>query len=1195
MYNCIYTCQSQAPQQYYVAIMNNFPQVQGVNNQPPAQGALLSSTTINGTGAFPATANIRWIEMDSTKFQSMDPATVNFLAPNWSDPVLAQYVKNQGWQKSGVKNMDGSWADIGAVASDNGRPTDLASIRPTDPVTMLTPTSAKIIFSIDGRVGKIQNPVAKLFRFVGNLPTLTPTAWSGIAGNIITAANINDVTLPPTPALQVGINTYTVTIPVAQTPTSDYAFFETVIEGTDVNGKKYTASTGFLPYRNLNYKFIVQIWNYAQTKQLDSVRVGDTVILTVIPQTKTGALFTNTIKPVDVSLGSGYTLWNAGVNPMTKLAYDSIKALSSSGVNRMVMFTKVPTGGNEIVSLSGVWKAPTDTQACQGSTSIRIVPGSPATVVFQDPPSKTFNINPPPTLPQGAQYPGLLWVYDKYGNRTNSSASVTLSSLTPATGNFVGANPNLVITTNDTGAGLFSVSAVSSAAQGSPVRLQALLTQTNDYDTAFMVVGPPVGKLFIFYGDTAGINPAARLEGQVGDRLPVTIIASKASNPTMKDIDTSLNVTFTIAGTAGLIFYDSPTASSPPAVFTLVKGRISVWVSSADVVDNGQMTAITTGIGPSDPRQNIYFIRPLVSVDSAFYYSRSGWGIVDSVDIFYKEKLTMLPDSITLFWPGADSGKRVITGTSDQLKMFSDSMHITIALSAPFAPLITASTTTSKQGISYNRPNNNPGVMESASPFAIKERVGPLIMTAQVVERIPPNPGVDTLFVSFSEQLQSASLNGAALSLIKNGVSTALTLQSATNLIGNVFKIVLTSSNVYPQVGDSLRIAPSGPITDALGNPAHPLNRPVIITLKPIPAGIVGGYYIDNDASGRADGVVDSVIIAFNKKVSLNDLVVSLNWGSVIHADSLTSPLMRFVNSGDSIVEISVMGQFNIPPGTIKTSGIMDATIRYNSIPGEAVKGAVADSAPPVVVDTAAYCPGPGNATGFIDTLYVTFSEQIKSIGPGQLTPFNLISSNNANYTMRLLGSTISTLKNSGVAGEKYTYQFLLDSVIGVSFPQTGDSLWINSDAGVTDAAGNVQTNGNNRKVLLHVYRNAFKPVIKTTISKNPFSPSNESFELKFTATIPRMVVFNNIMLFASGKVFDVLGNCVHVFDDDTLVLTSVTGLTHNTGNKPIFWNGRDQNGRLVGSGVYQAIFLFKSSDGQYNGVPQRIKIGVKR
>ena len=238
--------------------------------------------------------------------------------------------------------------------------------------------------------------------------------------------------------------------------TTDYAFFEGIFEGTDINGKKYTSSTGFLPYRNLNYKFIVQIWNYALTKQLDSVTAGDTVILKVIPQTKAGGLFTNTINPVSVSLGSGYSLWNTMVNPIKPLAYPTgITAQTSTGVNNPVMFTKVPTGGIEVVSLSGIWMAATDTEVFQGSTTIRVLPGPAATVLFQ---TRRQRLTPSPCRPRYRrfQYPGFLFVYDKYGNKTNEPASIALSSLTPTQVHLWAAH--LTITTNDTGAGIFSVS-----------------------------------------------------------------------------------------------------------------------------------------------------------------------------------------------------------------------------------------------------------------------------------------------------------------------------------------------------------------------------------------------------------------------------------------------------------------------------------------------------------------------------------------------------------------------------------------------------------------------------------------------------------------------------------------------------------------------------------------------------------------
>ena len=56
------------------------------------------------------------------------------------------------------------------------------------------------------------------------------------------------------------------------------------------------------------------------------------------------------------------------------------------------MFNKVPAGGIEYVAASGIWKAGTNTQAFYGvSEGIRILPGDPEKVTFQDPPSNILS------------------------------------------------------------------------------------------------------------------------------------------------------------------------------------------------------------------------------------------------------------------------------------------------------------------------------------------------------------------------------------------------------------------------------------------------------------------------------------------------------------------------------------------------------------------------------------------------------------------------------------------------------------------------------------------------------------------------------------------------------------------------------------------------------------------------------------
>ncbi|HAJ78328.1 MAG TPA: hypothetical protein DCO75_01030, partial [Fibrobacteres bacterium] len=714
------------------------------------------------------------------------------------------------------------------------------------------------------------------------------------------------------------------------------------------------------------------------------------------------------------------------------------------------------------------------------------------------------------------------------------------------------------------------------------------------YDTAYMTVGKRAEYLVTFYSDTNAYNASTKLSGEVGDRLLVTIIATKAGTPTIDSISTGISTTISVSGTSGLVFYDSYTSTTSTTSFTMVNGRASVWVSSSDTINNGKIyVAASEYSSYNSPRDQIYFTRPAVSVDSAFYYSRTGFGMVDSVDIYYAVKLGMIPDSITLFWPGSDTGKRVISGTSAEMTLAADSSHITIVLANPFATEITVSTApvSSKQGISYDRPNNNPGVQETSSPFAITDRVGPLVMTAQVLERIPAGTGTDTMYVSFSEDIKASSLVGNSLILIKNGVSTTISILAATatsTTSTSSFKLtVSTPTPVFgPVAGDSLRIEPAGPITDALGNSAHLLNRPVIITVKPIPAAINSGYYVDNDPSGKADGVVDSVVIKFNKSISIGDAIISLDWGSINKADSIAQTKINYVGTDSSLIEIYVRGLFkNIGADSVKTSGDMTATVVYKSIPNEFVQGSITDSAAAVAVDSAIYSPGKAVNGTSVDSLYVTFSEALGSIG--QTSPFELLCTKlQVNYTLNLSNTGISSLVKTKSDGEKCTYKFIVDAVdttTGVKYPANGDSLWINSTARVADnAAGKVQSAGNNRRVPLHVNPIPFDWNI--LIDKNPYIPSNDSMQIKIVITGTKML--EKVNLSAWGKIYDVLGNCIyewkkggHIFDKQGTELD-------------LGWKGRNTQGRLVGSGVYSVDI---SIDNGTNVTNQRKRIGVKR
>lgn len=334
MNNCVYSFQQQYPTSalsYY--IMNGFPLLQTI-----------PGSIIAGTNSFPQTANIRWLEMDSTKFVSIDPSSSQFLEPNWNDSLVKQYIQNQGWQKSGVKNSDGSWADLGAISSSETYSQDLTVIRPILPVSISSSgVTATLNFDIMQRIGEMQNPTIKLFRFVSNL-NYAAGSWSGSSVKVIATTNINDISISAT-QLKVGPNNLTVPIPIQTTP---YGFFETTIEGTGSDGKLYT-SMGFLPYRQLNQQFDIEIWNLAKTRQLDTILLGDTVSLHIKAIASDTTTYNFPIDSVNVWLQSGYNLLTPG-NPNIPFGLsDGITGF----VDKEAIFTKTSGSNADYIMVSG--------------------------------------------------------------------------------------------------------------------------------------------------------------------------------------------------------------------------------------------------------------------------------------------------------------------------------------------------------------------------------------------------------------------------------------------------------------------------------------------------------------------------------------------------------------------------------------------------------------------------------------------------------------------------------------------------------------------------------------------------------------------------------------------------------------------------------------------------------------------------
>jgi hypothetical protein len=1184
MNNCVFAAHVQAPDPNYVSIFNGMPNPPSVNNQIPP-GSLLTAAA-----SFPAAANIRWLE---TPFISTDSASANFLSPDWSDTLVQQFIIDQGWAASGVLDPDGTPADIGAIPQGGGRAADVSTIIPTMPI-MLNGNTATVTMALSQRIGNMAAPSIKLHRWVGNLP-YDGTAWSSNwTAGVITAGNVRTVAPPAAPVI-VGGNTYTFTLPVAQT--GNYGFLEMIINGTGSNSLPFSSTVGFIPYRKLEYKFVIDVLDVTSGAILTQVRAGDTVVLRIRAYKADGTIFPNTVNPVTVSLQSGFTLLSTAVDPPVAVTLPGGVPGTTAGSRSNVMFTRVPTttGGLEYVIGAGQWVDGTNILPFFGtSAGIKILPGPPEKVVFQNPPSIKFQANIP-VIDPGIPFSGLLYVYDRFDNRCDKPTSVNLSSLNPTIGNIIG-TPPVTITTDTTGSGVFQVE-VTNGKLGELFKIRADLPAKLP-DTAYLKVGAPRDRLWIFYSDTAGYDLSTRLQGTVGERLPVVIMCGKTAK--LDSVTTTANFAFSVIGaTAGLTFYETSAAAAPATSFTLVNGRKTLWVTSSVAISNGQFAVnpdSTNTVLGSDPRDKIYFIKPLVAIDSAFYYTNNGFGRVDRVEVSFKDTLSFVPDSMIFYWPSkldAVPNRRVVTTAGGGMTLdAADHRHITVTLATPFPDEITAGSTGEFLGTTWNRPNSSPATPSEATNFKILDRVGPLAMTALLVERIGGGVGNDTLFVSFSEPIVPASLiaaGGISLILKKAGVETPLTVSeqilAATPTSPNRYRVVVTGP-AAPAVGDSLRLQPGGPITDATLNAPHLNNRPVPISIKAVPATILSAKYQDRDA----DGNVDHVVIQFAKKVALADCIIALDWG-LGKLDTVAPTRLSFATP-DSIVDINTITFFTRLNGP-KTSGTMRALASYVSIPGEMVQGDVADSAAPALIDTTRYYPGspiPTNeTTSYPDTLVTQFSEPIATTINASAMPFSLYSITIRTPYSFTVAPGFTTAQNR--ATFIVTTGSLSPATIG--FPRTGDSVWINTAGGIADLAGSLpQINPANRRVPLKVM---LKPSLRIAISRNPFSEVTPIIISDYPSITGKGIAIVLRPIGRMGNVSNITEATVTIYDAVGNTVVPKTAFTPDLTDNIFYfiWNGRNSNGRAVGSGAYLAVLSYTDINGITT--PGIKRIGVKR
>ncbi len=877
------------------------PQVINGANLP---GALIGSAT----DPFPAAAEVRWYEI---KFKSTDPASPDFLSPDWDDAVVKKYVQNAGWPEAGIYNADGKVADLGAVPSTGRHASDVV-IRPLAPA-IINGASATLSFDLQAVSGDLSGAKIKYIRMVRSLPVLV----DGFGGSkALVVPEAVTVTVANS-GLKMGSNTVTVTgfTPLAATET--FAFFEIIAEGLAPDGHSATTNVGFIPYRKLDYKFLVEVIDAAGNK-LPAAKVGETVRLRITPQKLDGTPFNNAISPVEIGLNSGVDLFTPATPP-AKFALDKVEGITTAPV----MFSKVPSGGIEYVTVSGIWKNGTNTLAFYGvSDGIKILPGDPDKVVFQDPPSKILNPGSAPVVDPGQLYAVKVEVRDRFDNVIAMPVTVSIKSNQPAIGDIEGA---ATATTDSLGIATFKAK-VTNGELNQTFELEASIPGKTP-DKADLKVGKARDKLWILYGDVAAYNPATELRGTAGERLKVTIRAGK-------DADTKLagrQTEFKVGATPGLAVFASLTDATPTYTFSLVNGEAVIYVTGTLPVADGSLTATPTTDNTILPatRAKIFFTFTPSGVLAASFHADNGFAAVDRAEIHFRQDLKRAPDSVELAWPAKGENTRMVkTGiTLDP----ADPRHVTVKLGPAFPAGLSSGI---GAGTVYTFDPATPDIPVQTGAFTAADSVGSLLDSAKVQEKT--GPGGDTLFLSVNEKIVAAGLDGASLILIKKDGSAPVTLAVLSPVelaAGKGFRVSLANLGAQaPVEGDSLRINGSGPLTDILGNHAHADNRPVVLRLKTVPRPPVLIVTMDRPLQSVENAVqnLEFLVLSSNPDLSWTPVLGSVDRGKSAPCGALDC---------GGIVAGDASGSVDRPAFTVETDRGMKFSIAIFTNLGEFVNG----------------------------------------------------------------------------------------------------------------------------------------------------------------------------------------------------------------------------------------------------------------
>ena len=1179
-------------------------------------GALLSG----GTTGFPRNANMRWLEMSKVSitspqivgkslvlpdlFQSTDPTNAKFLWPDWEHPLVKEFIQNKGWEAAGIRNADGRIADIGAISSNNNvRQPTVVRIKPSN-VVLISGGQATASFYLTQESGVMNNPKIKLFRWVAPLPGAGN--FGGSAAPKVAETSIREITPPAGTTLKLnGSNIFT--FPLTGT-IPEYGFFELVIEGTDKDGNTVTSDVGFLPYRELEYFLTIEVFSptdVGMTKKLTEVRAGEPYKVRVSPVKGKTPYTVSALNEVEYQLFSDPTaqMWRQiDPEPGNPLVTDRDVGKPST-VYENIYFTRA---GEEIILGSGVHEIDKDTRLVfLGSEPITVLPGTPDRVAFTSPIPKSQISSLAPIIPRGSPTEVLVEVQDRFGNKVSSPAEVRISSTDTNVGD-VGAPNSISVKTVTTDAGVarFIAQTGSTVETGKTFDMIAELVDRSSAkkDTATFRVGRSQDKLEVFYGDNEDrpeykeyYDPDSTINGIVGQWRQVWV---KAVGPDA--VIATKNGCVGVEPDYGLKLSSTADVKTPATTFTMSNGVATFWVSAESEFEGCiTVSMLAAGCGDRDysigdgNRCNIKFTKPSTNVVKAVVFG-DGKGVPDTVLITYARDESdggaslhgglAFPDSVSLRWPSSGAGDPPPIMVNRDKMAIVDSFTLRVDFRGEgFLP---AYTDIAGNGIGlvtiWTGGLNDYG-------FEVLDGVGPVIAdesdpykgsrSPMLVENLDQGTVPDTIILQISEQIDDeGALEGASILYVADGLENdpasggePLSVQTAFwDVSAGGYKLVLTLGSKRPDVGGWIRFNSASGITDIASSSTaaqrhnhpnsgvHLNNRWVKLTEKQIPPEIVSAWYTAQDSTG----LLDYAYLTFNKEVLLASWFNGgyFRFGSGADSAVVGENPQRFLSLVDErTVRVDLAVAYPGSQNRITTSGGLSVTVGFNAAREWApIPRPLTDGAKPVLADTVYLKIGAmkDDGTGFDpDTLVVTYSEALSDQSLTIASPV-IIKTISESVPPVLGNPVVSSV--TGTSFSRVSYVIEPGRLNDDNFPVTGDLVYINFDAGVSDriAEANVQDNAFNRRVPLKVERGPLK--WNVIVKNNPFKGGPGSGA---AVVLTPSAKGAKIDIKARVRLYDNLGNLVIDTPVESPDLVSWS------------WAGYNGNGRMVGTGTY----LFKA------------------